>query len=61
VTVRRPYERSWGTFIPYLQVLNVYNRRNVLFYFYDYDRSPPVRSGFSMFPFLPAVGVELTF
>lgn len=61
VTVRRPFERSWGTYVPYLQVLNVYNRRNVLFYFYDYNKAPPVRSGFSMFPILPAIGVEVTF
>ncbi|MEX2571235.1 MAG: TonB-dependent receptor [Gemmatimonadota bacterium] len=61
LTVRRTFERSWGSFVPYLQVLNVYDRRNVLFYFYDYDRTPPVRSGFSMFPFLPAIGVEVAF
>jgi len=61
VTVRRPFNRRWGNYIPYLQLLNVYNRRNVLFYFYNYDRSPPVRSGFSMFPFLPALGVEVNF
>ncbi|MEX2584631.1 MAG: TonB-dependent receptor [Gemmatimonadota bacterium] len=61
MTVRREFERSWGTLVPYIQVLNLYNRRNVLFYFYDYDRLPPMRSGFSMFPFLPAVGVEVSF
>jgi hypothetical protein len=61
VTVRRPMERRWGSWTPYLQVLNVYNRRNVLFFFYNYDRVPPTRSGISMFPVLPAVGVEVTF
>ncbi|HUO85582.1 MAG TPA: hypothetical protein VM534_10760, partial [Thermoanaerobaculia bacterium] len=61
VTVRRTFERRWGSYVPYLQVLNVYNRRNVLFYFYDYHGTPPVRSGFSMFPFLPALGIEVAF
>ncbi len=61
LTVRRTIERSWGSYIPYLQVLNVYNRRNVLFYFYDFNDAPPVRSGFSMFPLLPAIGVEVSF
>jgi hypothetical protein len=61
LTVRKTYRRRWGTFVPYLQVLNAYNRRNVLFYFYDYNRAPPVRSGFSMFPILPAIGMEFTF
>jgi len=61
LTVRRPFVRGWGTYTPYLQVLNAYNRRNVLFYFFDYESSPPVRSGFSMFPLLPAIGVEVSF
>ncbi len=61
VTVRRTFERPWGSWTPYLQVLNVYNRRNVLFHFYNYDRVPPTRSGLSMFPLLPAVGVEMSF
>ncbi|HEX6369279.1 MAG TPA: TonB-dependent receptor [Longimicrobium sp.] len=61
LTVRRPYVRRWGTFTPYLQVLNVYNQRNVLFYFFNYDRTPPTRSGISMFPLLPSIGVEASF
>ncbi|WP_420128409.1 TonB-dependent receptor [Longimicrobium sp.] len=61
LTVRRPYVRRWGTLTPYLQVLNVYNQRNVLFYFFNYDKSPPTRSGISMFPVLPSIGVEASF
>jgi hypothetical protein len=60
-TVRKPYTRRWGTLTPYLQVLNVYDRRNVLFYFYNYDAAPPVRSGISMFPVIPTIGVEVSF
>jgi hypothetical protein len=44
-----------------VNVLNVYNRRNPLFYFYEYDRVPAVRSGVSMFPVLPTFGLEVTF
>ena len=54
-------DRGWGVLTPHVDLLNVYNRRNVLFYFYEYDRSPAVRSGFSMFPFLPTVGLEVRF
>ena len=46
---------------PYLSVLNVYNRKNVLFYFYQYQNNPPARTGISMFPFLPTVGLEVNF
>ena len=61
VTLRREFPRRWGTIRPYLQVLNLYNQRNVLFYFYNFRDSPATRSGVSMFPLLPAVGVEVSF
>jgi hypothetical protein len=61
VTLRRTFDRSWGSWTPYLQVLNAYNRKNVLWYFFNYDRTPPTRSGLSMFPVLPAIGVEMSF
>jgi hypothetical protein len=60
-SLRKPFQKSWGKLTPYLEVLNVYNRKNVLFYFYEYDREPAVRSGVSMFPLLPTVGVEIAF
>jgi hypothetical protein len=62
VSFRKDYRRSWGTVRPFLDLLNVYNRRdNVLFYFFDYDVSPPTRSGISMLPFLPTLGAEVRF
>ena len=61
VTFRKDMARSWGTITPYLDIVNVYNRKNPLFYFYEFDRDPPVRSGISMFPFLPTIGAEVRF
>ncbi|HEY0808645.1 MAG TPA: TonB-dependent receptor, partial [Longimicrobiales bacterium] len=61
LSLRKTFTKSWGTLTPHFDILNLYNRKNVLFYFYEYDVSPPVRSGISMFPFLPTVGVEVTF
>jgi hypothetical protein len=61
VSLRWDLERRWGSMTPYVSILNVYDRRNVLFYFYEYDRDPPVRTGISMFPFLPTVGLEVSF
>jgi hypothetical protein len=60
-SVRRGFDRSWGRLTPYLEVVNVTNRRNVLFYFYELDRQTPVRSGISMFPLLPTFGVDISF
>jgi hypothetical protein len=51
----------WGRMTPYVNVINVYNQKNVLFYFFEYDKSPPVRTGISMFPLLPTIGVEVSF
>jgi hypothetical protein len=61
LSVRKRYEKSWGHITPYLDVLNLYNRKNVLFYFYEFERNPPTRSGISMFPLLPTIGVEAGF
>ena len=59
--VRKHIQKRWGRITPYLDVLNLTNRRNVLFYFYEYDRTPATRSGISMFPLLPSFGVEVNF
>lgn len=61
LTFRRTYTKRWGTLTPYAQVLNATNQKNVLFYFYNFDRTPATRSGVSMFPLLPTIGVEATF
>ena len=58
---RRTFDKSWGSLTPYINIINVYNRKNVLFYFYEYEKDPPVRSGVSMFPMLPTFGVEIRF
>ena len=58
---RKTYQKSWGHITPYVDILNVYNQKNVLFYFYEYDKKPATRSGISMFPLLPTLGVEASF
>ncbi|MXW17064.1 MAG: TonB-dependent receptor [Gemmatimonadetes bacterium] len=61
VSFRKTIEREWGRLIPYLSIINLYNQKNVLFYFYDFEPDPPTRSGVSMIPFLPTFGVEVSF
>jgi hypothetical protein len=61
IGVRKTFQPRWGTVTPHFDLLNVYDRRNVLFFFYEYERAPPRRSGISMFPVLPTVGVEVRF
>lgn len=61
LSFRKSMRKSWGTLVPYVNLVNIYNRKNVLFYFYEYDRVPAVRSGISMFPILPTIGLEIRF
>lgn len=61
LSIRGTFRPHWGRITPYLDLLNVYNQPNVLFYHYDFESDPPTRSGLSMFPVLPSVGVEVSF
>jgi hypothetical protein len=61
ISLRWGVEKSWGRMTPYVSILNVYNRKNVLFYFFEYQQDPPVRTGISMFPILPTIGLEVSF
>ena len=60
VSFRKPMTRGWGTLTPYLNVINLYNQKNVLFYFFEFDQRPPQRAGVSMIPLLPTIGVEIS-
>ena len=57
----RTYTRGKTTIAPYIQVVNAYNRRNVFIYTFDYTENPPERQATSQFPFLPSLGVTVTF
>ncbi len=61
VSFRKPIPKKWGQVTPYLSIINLYNRKNVLFYFFDYESETPTRSGVSMIPILPTLGVEVSF
>ncbi len=54
--------KKWGArWEPYFQAVNLYNRRNVFFYFFDYGAAPPTRTGVSQLPVLPTFGLEVRF
>ena len=61
LSFRKTITKGWGTMTPYLSVINVYNQKNVLFYFFNYNAAPPRREGVSMIPFLPTLGIEASF
>jgi hypothetical protein len=49
------------TVTPYLSIVNAYNARNVFIYTFDYTTNPPTRTSESQFPFLPSVGMTVSF
>ena len=57
VTRTKPGKRSWA---PYASIVNAYNARNVFTYFFDYSDNPPTRTAISQFPFIPTVGVTVS-
>ncbi len=42
-----------------LSFINIYNRKNVFFYYWDYSREPPVRKRVNMIPFFVSVGIKI--
>lgn len=61
VSFRWQFEKWGGQWEPYLQLANVYNRKNPFLYLFDYDDTPPTRTGVSQIPLLPTFGVEFWF
>ncbi len=61
ISFRRTWEKGWGRITPHVSIVNVYNRKNVLFYSFNFRPEVPVRSGTSMIPILPTIGVEVSF
>jgi len=52
--------KHWGL-SPYLQIINLYNHRNVFIYFWNHEHNPSIRETVTMFPFFPTIGVNLSF
>ena len=46
---------------PYASIVNAYNAHNVFIYTFDYTKNPPTREASSQFPFLPSLGMTVTF
>lgn len=61
VSVERAFFPRWGTVRATLAVVNVFNRRNVFLYDFDYQSTPPSARALSQFPLLPTIGVKVEF
>ena len=61
ISFRKTWEKGWGRVTPHLDVINVYNRKNVLYYSFLRRVDRTVLNGLSMSPLLPTLGVEISF
>jgi hypothetical protein len=58
VTLTRDLQKG-VKFTPFISVVNLYNAKNVFYYSFDYQSSPPTRTAYSQIPFLPTFGVTI--
>ena len=61
ISFRKTVRKGWGSLTPYLNVINVYNRDNVLWYQRHYYNGGLSKLETHMLPILPTVGVEVSF
>jgi hypothetical protein len=61
VSFRWEWQKWGGVLRPYVQFLNVLNRKNVFIYTFDYTSTPATRSAVSQIPLLPTLGLEFAF
>jgi hypothetical protein len=61
VGISRAYRFKGAVVEPNLQIINVYNHENVYLRSYDLSKNPATFDDVNMFPFLPTLGVNVTF
>lgn len=59
--ISKEWEFNWCKASLKFDIINVYNRRNIFFYYYEYDKTPPRKREVSMIPIFPSIGVEVRF
>ena len=59
LSAERRFDVGGATLRPYVNVVNVFNRKNVFLYTLGTNVDPPVVKGASQFPFLPSFGMRV--
>ena len=59
LSAERRFEIGAMTVKPYLNLVNVFNRKNVFLYTIDTNTDPPQVKGASQLPFLPSIGLRM--
>jgi hypothetical protein len=61
VAYRLHYDYKHWKLSPYIEVINIYNRKNVLSLDYKFDTNPATTSETHQLPFLPSIGINAEF
>ena len=59
LSAERTYEVGGVSLKPYVNIVNVFNRKNVFLYTLDAAYDPPLVKGASQFPFIPSFGLRM--
>ena len=59
LSAERRFDVGGATLKPYLNIVNVFNRKNVFLYTLDETDDPPVLKGASQFPLIPSIGMRI--
>jgi len=57
----KTWNLRWADLTVRADIINLYNHKNVLLYYYDMESEPPVQKRVTMIPFFPSLGIELRF
>jgi hypothetical protein len=59
LSAERRFDDRGATLKPYLNIVNVFNRKNVFLYTLEANSDPPLIKGASQFPFMPSIGMRM--
>ena len=59
LSAERRFDVGGMTLRPYLNVVNVFNRKNVFLYTLEANNDPPLIKGASQFPLIPSIGLRM--
>ncbi len=56
--IKRGFGALGGQWELILSIINLYNRKNVFMYYYDYQKDPPIRKTIPQLPIIPSVEIR---
>ena len=61
ISLSKSFSIGWGEFKVCLEIINLYNHKNIFFYYYDYSVTPPLKKAMYQLPLFPSIKIEGSF